>query len=211
MDYEDILYEEKNGVATITINRPKVYNAFRPRTCVELIDAFLKAGWNEEIGAIVLTGAGNKAFCTGGDQSDHDGAYGGGLSVRTSISPELQAIADRVLRVGLVEYDRRHGWRGPIARLEPGFDWLDKLARVEPVAGLGDKRMAAVLGVDEESAEIGFADGTRGRIPLAEMKWARPSLNGMPSLATMTSGWLTIHSFVSSERPWVMTHPPCAR
>lgn len=78
MDYEDILYEEKNGVATITINRPKVYNAFRPRTCVELIDGFLKAGWNEEIGAIVLTGAGNKAFCTGGDQSDHDGAYGGG-------------------------------------------------------------------------------------------------------------------------------------
>ena len=76
MDYEDILYDEKNGVATITINRPKVYNAFRPRTCVELIDAFLKAGWNEEIGAIVLTGAGNKAFCTGGDQSDHDGAYG---------------------------------------------------------------------------------------------------------------------------------------
>ncbi|MDX5414915.1 MAG: enoyl-CoA hydratase-related protein, partial [Alphaproteobacteria bacterium] len=65
MDYEDILYDEKNGVATITINRPKVYNAFRPRTCVELIDAFLKAGWSEEIGAIVLTGAGNKAFCTG--------------------------------------------------------------------------------------------------------------------------------------------------
>ena len=54
MDYEDILYDEKNGVATITINRPKVYNAFRPRTCVELIDAFLKAGWSEEIGAIVL-------------------------------------------------------------------------------------------------------------------------------------------------------------
>src|SRR3546814_10187324 len=78
MDYEDILYDEKNGVATITINRPKVYNAFRPRTCVELIDAFLKAGWSEEIGAIVLTGAGNKAFCTGGDQSDHDGSYGDG-------------------------------------------------------------------------------------------------------------------------------------
>ena len=54
MKYEDILYEEKNRVATITINRPKVHNAFRPRTCMELIDAFLKAGWNEEIGAIVL-------------------------------------------------------------------------------------------------------------------------------------------------------------
>ena len=43
------------GVATITINRPKVYNAFRPRTTVELIDAFSKAGWNRDIGAVVLT------------------------------------------------------------------------------------------------------------------------------------------------------------
>ena len=102
--------------------------------------------------------------------------YQGGLSVRTTVAPASQEIAERVLRRGLEAYDRRHGWRGPIARLEPGFAWLDKLARVAPVAGLGDKRMAAVLGVDEESAEIGFADGTRGRIPLAEMKWARPSL-----------------------------------
>ncbi|PPR25218.1 MAG: 1,4-dihydroxy-2-naphthoyl-CoA synthase [Alphaproteobacteria bacterium MarineAlpha10_Bin3] len=76
MDFTDILYDEADGVATITINRPKVYNAFRPRTTVELIDAFSKAGWNRDIGVIVLTGAGDKAFCTGGDQSDHDGQYG---------------------------------------------------------------------------------------------------------------------------------------
>ncbi len=76
MDFTDILYDEADGVATITINRPKVYNAFRPRTAVELIDAFSKAGWNRDIGVIVLTGAGDKAFCTGGDQSDHDGQYG---------------------------------------------------------------------------------------------------------------------------------------
>lgn len=76
MNFTDILYDEADGVATITINRPKVYNAFRPRTTVELIDAFSKAGWNRDIGVIVLTGAGDKAFCTGGDQSDHDGQYG---------------------------------------------------------------------------------------------------------------------------------------
>jgi 2-ketocyclohexanecarboxyl-CoA hydrolase len=76
MNFTDILYDETDGVATITINRPKVYNAFRPRTAVELIDAFTKAGWNRDIGVIVLTGAGDKAFCTGGDQSDHDGQYG---------------------------------------------------------------------------------------------------------------------------------------
>lgn len=76
MPYQDIIVEERDHVATITINRPEVYNAFRPRTCVELIEAFQAAGWNNDIGAIVLTGVGKKAFCTGGDQKDHDGQYG---------------------------------------------------------------------------------------------------------------------------------------
>jgi 2-ketocyclohexanecarboxyl-CoA hydrolase len=78
MDYEDIIYSEEGATATIQINRPDVYNAFRPRTVVEMIDAFLKAGWNDAIGSIVLTGTGNKAFCTGGDQSDKSGSYGHG-------------------------------------------------------------------------------------------------------------------------------------
>jgi 2-ketocyclohexanecarboxyl-CoA hydrolase len=80
MEYQDIVYAEKDGVATIRINRPRVYNAFRPKTVVEMIDAFLAAGWKKEIGAIVLTGTGDKAFCTGGDQSDHEGQYGDGTT-----------------------------------------------------------------------------------------------------------------------------------
>ena len=72
--YEDILYEERAGAAWITINRPKVYNAFRAKTCDELTHALRRAGWNKEIGVIVLGGAGNKAFCTGGDQSEQFGA-----------------------------------------------------------------------------------------------------------------------------------------
>ena len=94
MDYQDILYGERAGVATITINRPKVYNAFRPQTVIELLDAFAKAGWNDEIGVIVLTGAGEKAFCTGGDQSDHDGKYGDGATRGTIGMPieELQTL-----------------------------------------------------------------------------------------------------------------------
>ena len=75
MDYQDILYDERDHVARITINRPKVYNAFRPRTCEELIDAFKRAAWNRDIGAIVFGSAGDKAFCTGGDQSEHEGQY----------------------------------------------------------------------------------------------------------------------------------------
>jgi 2-ketocyclohexanecarboxyl-CoA hydrolase len=91
MDYQDILYDETDGVCTITLNRPKVYNAFRPRTCVELLDAFLKGGWNKEIGVIVLTGSGDKAFCTGGDQSDHDGSYGDGAT-RGSVGMPIDEV-----------------------------------------------------------------------------------------------------------------------
>jgi 2-ketocyclohexanecarboxyl-CoA hydrolase len=89
--YEDILYEVANGVATITINRPQKMNAFRGRTCEELINAFNRAGWDPAIGAIVLTGAGEKAFCTGGDQSAHDGAYDGRGMIGLPIE-ELQRI-----------------------------------------------------------------------------------------------------------------------
>ena len=77
MDYQDILYEIRAGVATITINRPEVHNAFRGITCEELIDAFRQAAWERSVGVIVLTGAGPKAFCTGGDQKAH-GAEGYG-------------------------------------------------------------------------------------------------------------------------------------
>jgi 2-ketocyclohexanecarboxyl-CoA hydrolase len=77
MDYQDILYEVKDGAAWITINRPDKYNAFRGQTCEELIHAFNRAGWDKSIGVIVLAGAGDKAFCTGGDQSAHEGQYDG--------------------------------------------------------------------------------------------------------------------------------------
>ena len=77
MDYEDILYDVKDGAATITINRPEKYNAFRGKTCDEMLDALHKAAWDKSIGVIVLTGAGSKAFCTGGDQSAHEGQYDG--------------------------------------------------------------------------------------------------------------------------------------
>jgi len=91
MNYEDILYEEKNGVATITINRQDRYNAFRGKTCMELLDAFNRAGWNKEVGVIVFTGAGDKAFCTGGDQSAHEGQYDGRGLIGLPVE-ELQSL-----------------------------------------------------------------------------------------------------------------------
>ena len=67
MYYEDILYEVGGGRATITINRPEKLNAFRGRTILELCDAFERAGDDEAVGVIVFTGAGERAFCVGGD------------------------------------------------------------------------------------------------------------------------------------------------
>jgi 2-ketocyclohexanecarboxyl-CoA hydrolase len=89
MNYTDIIYNEEDATATITINRPKVYNAFSANTCEELIHAFRVAGSNKKIGVVVLTGAGEKAFCTGGDQSG-DG-YNGRGAVGLPIE-ELQSI-----------------------------------------------------------------------------------------------------------------------
>lgn len=65
--YQDIIYEKKDGVARVTINRPEVYNAFRDLTIDEMIDAFENANADESVGVIVLSGAGGKAFSTGGD------------------------------------------------------------------------------------------------------------------------------------------------
>jgi len=66
--YRDILYQEAEGIAKLTINRPEVRNAFRPETVRELIDAFHRAHMDPAIGVIILTGAGDLAFCSGGDQ-----------------------------------------------------------------------------------------------------------------------------------------------
>lgn len=79
MEYREILYEKKNQVAWITINRPKRYNACNTQAVQELIDAFTRCWVEEDVGVVVFTGAGDKAFCTGGDQTTREkGGYKGG-------------------------------------------------------------------------------------------------------------------------------------
>jgi penicillin-binding protein 1A len=105
--------------------------------------------------------------------------YKGGLSVRTTIDPRLQEIADRVLRDGLEAYDRRHGWRGPIVQIDVSQgDWVERLEAIE-IEGLRDYwRRAVVLEVGAKSATIGFADGSQGSIPMIFLAWARPWVEG---------------------------------
>ena len=68
-EYEDIKFDFCNGVGKVTINRPRVYNAFRPQTVKEMIDAFDICRERQDIGVVILTGEGDKAFCSGGDQN----------------------------------------------------------------------------------------------------------------------------------------------
>jgi naphthoate synthase len=81
-DYTDIKYEKMDGIAKITINRPEVRNAFRPLTVTEMMTAFRDAEEDQNIGVIVLTGEGEKAFCSGGDQKIRgDSGYTDGTGV----------------------------------------------------------------------------------------------------------------------------------
>jgi len=108
--------------------------------------------------------------------------YKGGLSVRTTVDPRLQAAAVKALRGGLEAYDRRHGYAGPLATAPEGerFDvatqWRAFLATIKAPKGIGNRVLAVVLGADDKVAEIGLADGSKATIPLAELKWARQKL-----------------------------------
>ncbi|WP_227010331.1 penicillin-binding protein 1A [Pelagibius marinus] len=105
-----------------------------------------------------------------------DSLYTGGLSVRTTLDPRLQYIANRVLREGLISYDRRHGWRGPLTEIEvgEGADPMVSLQEIERPIGIAETwRLAAVTGTSAKQADIVLADGTTGHIPMAELAWAR--------------------------------------
>src|ERR1700733_13545060 len=95
--YRDIIYDVGENAVRITINRPDVYNAFRLQTVEELIQAFQAANEEHSVNTVVLTGAGEKAFCTGGDQKSHlteDGLYGPRGTVGMPIEELQTAIRD---------------------------------------------------------------------------------------------------------------------
>ena len=92
MGYTDILYDAGEGIATITINRPKVLNAFRVETVAEMIEAF-KAAWADRtVGVVILTGAGERAFCAGGDQSVRGAGGYQGAEARSDIGLDVEEL-----------------------------------------------------------------------------------------------------------------------
>jgi penicillin-binding protein 1A len=103
----------------------------------------------------------------------------GGLSVRTSLDPVLQGYADKALRDGLVAYDRRHGWRGPIGHVDltaAAADWQKSLAATPLPPGAAPWELAIVLQLKPDGAQLGLAGGASGWLPMSELAWARPTL-----------------------------------
>jgi len=92
MEFEDILYEKDAGIAMITINRPQVLNAFRGQTVDEMVEAFKDAWRDRSIGAVILSGSGNRAFSTGGDQSVREGGGYKGKQARSDIGIDVEDL-----------------------------------------------------------------------------------------------------------------------
>ncbi|HEY2884699.1 MAG TPA: penicillin-binding protein 1A [Rhizomicrobium sp.] len=103
--------------------------------------------------------------------------YDGGLQVRSTLDTALQNHAVNALRSGLVRYDRRHGWRGPVSHIDVSGNWKDTLAAVENQSGIDSWRVAVVLAFDGNATEIGLGDGTNATIPFTELAWARKELH----------------------------------
>ncbi len=106
-----------------------------------------------------------------------DTLYDGGLQVRATLDTRLQNIAVNALRMGLVRYDHRHGWRGASENIDITGDWQALLKDRRNTSGIDTWQYAVVLGFGrDKSTEIGLSDGTRARIELSDLSWARKPL-----------------------------------
>jgi dihydroxynaphthoic acid synthetase len=179
---EDVLYEVRDGVATITIDRPEKYNAFREETLDELIEAFGRAEEDRSVGVIVLTGAGEKAFCSGGDigwenASDPVGAAkmnrrtttlsllmrGCGMPVIARVrgfavggGNELQLLCD----LTVASSDSRFGQAGPKMGSVPVWWGTQLLPRI-----VGEKRAREIVMLCEQlTAEEALAVGLINKV-----------------------------------------------
>lgn len=103
--------------------------------------------------------------------------YQGGLAVRSSVDPKLQKIAVKALRDGLSAYDKRHGWRGPVANLKSMDDWAKKIENIAiPEGSLPEWQMGVVLKTSQHTAEIAFENKEKAELKLDGVRWARKCL-----------------------------------
>ncbi len=154
VDYEDIRYEHSGtGIARVTIDRPEVHNAFRPETIKEMIDAFARIRDDASIGCALLTGAGDKAFCSGGDQRFKDrGGYVGG---------------DGLARLNVLDLQRQiRSLPIPVIALVNGYaiGGGQVLQVVCDLAIAGDNAIFGQVGPQVGSFDAGFGVGLLARL-----------------------------------------------
>jgi naphthoate synthase len=211
-EFEDILYEKAEGIAKLTINRPELRNAFRPQTLAELRDAFARARDDLEIGAIVLTGAGEEAFCSGGDQrirgddgyigDDEVAQHGVGrldvgdlhVQIRRLPKPVVAMVAGYAVGGGHILHlvcdltiaadNARFGQTGPrVGSFDGGFG-AALLARNVGVKRAKEIWFLCRLYTAEEALQMGLVNAV---VPLAELEretvaWCR-EMSGLSPLA----------------------------
>ncbi len=205
-EFTDIKYHKAEGMAKITINRPEVRNAFRPLTVRELIKAFADARDDEEVGVVILTGEGEKAFCSGGDQRvrgeagyvDDDGTHRLNVldlqrQIRTLPKPVIAMVAGYAIGGGHVLHvicdltiaadNAVFGQTGPrVGSFDGGFG-SSYLARM-----VGQKRAREIWYLcrqynAQQAYEMGMVNTV---VPLAELEketiqWAREILANSPT------------------------------
>ncbi|MBT7145911.1 MAG: penicillin-binding protein, partial [Rhodospirillales bacterium] len=135
--------------------------------------------------------------------------YKGGLSVRSTLDPHLQEIADRSLRRGLERYDIRHGWRGALGKAPEGASRITAINEFEPPKGMAHRRAAIVDSMDDQGVNILFAGGQAGYLPLQEMTWARAWAKGekLGSKVSVPSTVLSVGDFIAvDQRIQARTH-----
>lgn len=204
-EYKEILFQRFEGIARISINRPKVHNAFTPLTVQEMIDAMMICREDAQVGVVILTGEGGKAFCSGGDQSVRgDGGYVGGDKVprlnvldlqkliRSIPKPVIAAVAGWAIGGGHVLHvvcdlsiaaeNARFGQTGPkVGSFDGGFG-ASYLARI-----VGQKKAREIWFLcDQYDAKEALDMGLVNKVvPLDKLEetyveWARKILKKSP-------------------------------
>ena len=174
MAYEQILYEVADGILTITLNRPEKLNAFTGQMMNEMIDAFDKADADDNIRAIIVTGAG-RGFCAGADLS-------GGANTFDATRP------DRPERLSAIKPDGTVDWSNEAVRDGGGLLTLRIFESLKPViaavngpaVGVGvTMQLAMDVRIASENARFGFVFSRRGIVPEACSSWFLPRLVGI--------------------------------
>ena len=219
-EYSDIIYETAEGIAKITINRPERHNAFRPQTLFELQDAFNIARDDSDVGVIIFTGAGDQAFCSGGDQKirgedgylgdDEVGRQGIGrlnvldlqVQIRRTPKPVIAMVAGWCVGGGHVLHvccdltiaadNAKFGQTGPkVGSFDGGYgSWL-----LAQTVGLKKAREIWYLCRQysaQEALDMGLVNTV---VPLADLEketvsWAREMLEKSPLALRMVKGAL---------------------